>query len=81
MHENHFLNPPRVRARECLNEKSEDAVANRSPALNPNPPKLVTRAQIKAAHNGLAVSEAQEQVDRSPTLDCETDTEASEARG
>ena len=47
---NQFLHPiTRACAREALNERSEEAMANASPALNPNPPKLVTGAQIKAA--------------------------------
>jgi hypothetical protein len=50
VYRNQFLHPiTRVRAREALNERSEEAMANPSPALNPNPPKLVSGAQIKAA--------------------------------
>lgn len=44
-----YCTPSRARARESVSESSEDAMANPSPILNPNPPKFVTGAQIKGA--------------------------------
>lgn len=44
-------------------------------------PRLITASngpELCAMHNGLAVSVAQEQVDRSTASDCEPDTETSE---